>query len=88
MSLAQLANVTGISKGHLSTIELGFAAITIESVEKLAEGLDVSPMYLMAFPKKDEYAFIAELVRRLPTTHMKKLRKQLKTWVGEMEKRN
>ena len=54
----------------------------------LAEGLDVSPMYLMAFPKKDEYAFIAELVRRLPTTHMKKLRKQLKTWVGEMEKRN
>ncbi len=88
MSLTQLANVTGISKGHLSTIELGFAAITIESVEKLAEGLDVSPMYLMAFPKKDRYAAIADLVRQLPTTYMKKLEKQLNGWVGEMESRN
>lgn len=86
ISLGQLSEATGISKGHLSTIEQGFAAITIETVERIAIGLDLSPMFLMGFPKKDEYAVMLDLMRQLPTTYQKKLRKQAKEWTVELDK--
>jgi len=85
ISLSQLAEATGISKGHLSTIESGFASITIESILRIAIGLDLSPMLLLGFPEKDEYAVIMDLVRRLPTTRFKKLRKLLKDWIEDAE---
>jgi transcriptional regulator with XRE-family HTH domain len=85
ISLSQLAEATGISKGHLSTIESGFASITIESILRIAIGLDLSPMLLLGFPEKDEYAVIMDLVRKLPTTRLKKLRKVLKDWIDEAE---
>lgn len=86
ISLGQLSATTGISKGHLSSIEQGFAAITIESAQRLAEGLNLSPTMLMAFPKNDEYAVILDLVHRLPTTYQKRLRKLLKQWIAEIDK--
>lgn len=86
MSLAQLERKTGISKGHLSTIEQGFAAITIESVMRIAAGLDLSPMMLVAFPERDEYAVMIDLMRELPTTRLKRLRKIMKRWIAEHAK--
>lgn len=88
MSLSQLSRATGISKGHLSTIELGFAAITTESLERIAQGLELPPMYLLVFPENDEDGAIADLVRQLPTTHMKKLRRILTKWIKELETRD
>ncbi|HMY19595.1 MAG TPA: helix-turn-helix transcriptional regulator [Polyangium sp.] len=88
ISLSQLAATTGISKGHLSSIEQGFAAITIESAQRLAIGLNLSPTMLMAFPKNDEYAVILDLVHQLPTTYQKRLRKLLKQWVAEVDARH
>jgi transcriptional regulator with XRE-family HTH domain len=85
ISLGQLSEATAISKGHLSTIESGFASITIESILRIAIGLDLSPMLLLGFPEKDEYAAIFDLIRRLPTTRIKKLKKLLKQWVKEVE---
>lgn len=85
ISLSQLSAATGISKGHLSTIESGFASITIESILRIAIGLDLSPMFLLGFPEKDEYAEILDLVRRVPTTRIKKLRKLLKDWIEDVE---
>lgn len=85
ISLSQLSAATGISKGHLSTIESGFASITIESILRIAIGLDLSPMLLLGFPEKDEYAEIIDLVRRLPTTRLKKLKKLLKDWIEDVE---
>ncbi len=81
MSLAQLSKATGISKGHLSSIEHGFAAITIESVMRIAQGLDLSPTMLLAFPESDEYAVMLDLMRQLPTTRMKPLRKIMRKWI-------
>lgn len=85
MSLSQVAQVTGISKGHLSSIELGFAAITVESLAKIANGLDVHPLVLLAFPKKDEFVAVVEVARQLPMTRLKKLRKLIKQWIQEVE---
>lgn len=85
MSLDQLSKATGIGKGHLSTIEQGFASITIESVMRIAAGLELSPTMLLAFPESDPYAAILDLVRQLPTTRLKPLQKLLKTWIAECE---
>ena len=85
MSLAQLESKTGISKGHLSTIEHGFAAITTESVERIAKGLELSPLLLLAFPDEDELAAIVDLVRQVPTTRLKRLRRILAKWIAETE---
>jgi transcriptional regulator with XRE-family HTH domain len=85
MSLAQLERKTGISKGHLSTIEQGFTAITIESVMRIAAGLDLSPLLLLAFPDDDKLAAIVDLIRQVPTTHLKKLRKILERWIDESD---
>lgn len=86
MSLDQLSKATGISKGHLSSIEQGFASITIESVMRIAAGLELSPTMLMAFPETDEYAKTLDLMRQLPTTRLKPLRKIIRKWRAEHEK--
>ncbi|MDI1476445.1 helix-turn-helix transcriptional regulator [Polyangium sp. y55x31] len=41
MSLVDLANASGVSKGSLSSIENGLVNITIETCAKLAAGLGV-----------------------------------------------
>jgi transcriptional regulator with XRE-family HTH domain len=83
LSLAQLGKKTGIGKGHLSSIECGFAAITTESIERIAKGLELSPFLLLAFPEEDDLASIVDLVRQIPTTRYRRLRRILKKWTME-----
>ena len=85
MSLAQLEEKTGISRGHLSSIECGFASITIETVERIAKGLDLPRFMLLAFPDEDELAAIVDLARQVPTTKQAKLRRILARWIREMK---
>ena len=85
MTLNQLSKKTGIGKGHLSTIEHGFAAITTETIERIANGLDLTPFLLLAFPDEDELAVIVDLVRQVPRARKKKLRRILERWIAESE---
>jgi transcriptional regulator with XRE-family HTH domain len=85
ISLSQLSEASGISKGHLSSIEHGFAAITTESLYRIAVALDVSPLFLWAFPEGDEYVMTVDLMRQIPVTHLKKMRKIMRKWIAEME---
>lgn len=73
MSLADLADASGISKGHISSVEHGLLAITLETLGRLAKGLGLPPFAVFAFAEDDEIAQIADLVRRLPATHLKRL---------------
>jgi transcriptional regulator with XRE-family HTH domain len=82
MSLAQLADASELSKGHLSSVEHGLAAITIQTIERLANGFDVPPLYLLTFAAEDERAHVAELLRMLPDTEVRKLRRQLQLQLG------
>ena len=82
MSLAQLDKKTGISKGHLSSIECGFAAITVETLMRIAAGLDICPAMLLAFPD-DEHGKTIDLMRQLPTTRLKPLRRIMRKWIAE-----
>jgi predicted transcriptional regulator len=44
MSLADLANAAGLSKGHLSSVEHGLASITVETIAHIAKGLGLPAM--------------------------------------------
>ena len=81
LSLAGLADASALSKGHLSSVEHGLAAITIHTISRLAVGFGVPPLYLLTFAKEDERAHVAELVRRLSLADVKKLRRQLQAQV-------
>jgi transcriptional regulator with XRE-family HTH domain len=86
MSLAQLADVAKLSKGHLSSVEHGLAAITVQTISRLAKGLDVPALYLLTFPADDERDKIAEMVRKLPAPEVTKLRRELTKTAKEVAK--
>ena len=77
MSLSELAEVSDVAKGHLSSIEHGLAAITIQTISRLAKGLGLPPLYLLASPADDPRDDVAELVRKLPAHEIVKLRREL-----------
>jgi len=77
LSLADLATASDLSKGHISSIEHGLAAITIQTIIRAAKGLGLSPMYLLTFAGDDERDHIIELVRKLPSAEVTKLRREL-----------
>ena len=77
MSLSDLADAADVSKGHLSSIEHGLAAITIQTISRLAKGLGLPPLYLLASPADDDRDQVAELVRKLPAHEIVKLRREL-----------
>lgn len=77
LSLAELAEASDLSKGHLSSIEHGLAAITIQTILRVAKGLNLPPLYVLTFPADDERDHIMELVRKLPSSEVTKLRREL-----------
>lgn len=83
LSLAALAEASELSKGHLSSVEHGLAAITIGTIQRLAQGFELPPLYILAFAAEDEYAKIAELLRALPMAEVKKVRRQIQAQVGK-----
>src|SRR5262249_50675780 len=77
MSLGDLAEGAGLSKGHLSSIEHGLAAITAEAVERIAKGLTMPARYIFSFVEEDERAKIADLILDFPAKELVALRKEL-----------
>ncbi len=77
MSLADLADASDLSKGLLSSVEHGLAAITIQTIDRLARGFELPPLYLLAFAAEDERAHVVDLLRQLSAADVKKLRRQL-----------
>jgi len=78
LSLQHVADVGALSKGHLSSIEHGLAAITIETLVRIAQGLDVLPMDLLTFPEDDERGRIADIIRtKVGKKELPKLRREL-----------
>ncbi|MDI3291605.1 helix-turn-helix transcriptional regulator [Polyangium sp. 15x6] len=83
LTLEELATRAGnMSKGHLSSVENGLAAITIETVNRVATGLGVPPLCLLTFADEHELAKIAELARKLPSTQQSKIRRELQVLAG------
>ena len=52
LTQAQLAQLSGISHGYLSRIEIGMQSPTLEVIEKLAAALTVKPAALLEYGKE------------------------------------
>jgi len=83
MSLADLADACELSKGHLSSVEHGLAAITIGTIQRLASGFELPPLYILAFAAEDEYSKVAELLRSMSDAEVKKVRRQLQSEISK-----
>lgn len=77
MSLGELADLSHVSKGHLSSIEHGLAAITIPTILRLAQALELPPFYMLVSPADDDRDQVVELVRSMPKPEIVKLRREL-----------
>jgi len=63
LSLAALADSSGLSKGHMSSVERGLVLITVGTVVAAAKALNVPPFLLLMFPEEDQLAAILEHIR-------------------------
>ncbi|MDI3290448.1 helix-turn-helix transcriptional regulator [Polyangium sp. 15x6] len=63
MSLAALADESGLSKGHMSSVERGLVLITVGTVVSAAKALGVPPFVLLMFPEEEPLAAVVEHVR-------------------------
>ncbi|MDI1444322.1 helix-turn-helix domain-containing protein [Polyangium sp. 6x1] len=82
MSLVELANVSGLNKGHLSSIEQGLVRVNFGTLVQIATGLGVQPMILVTFPDEHPMAQLLERWRKLPpeelTRELEEVRGMLK----------
>ena len=59
MSLDNLARMSGITKGHISTIEWGRAVMNVNTAAKIARGLQIEVLDMFVFPEDEpRHAFI------------------------------
>lgn len=63
LSLAALADASGLSKGHMSSVERGLVLITVGTVVAAARALNMPPFLLMMFPEEEPFAAVVEHVR-------------------------
>ena len=86
MSLGDLADLSLVSKGHLSSIEHGLCCHYDPNHLRLAKGLEVPPFYLLVSPTEDDRDQIAELVGNMPRQEIVKLRRELTKSIKEAAK--
>ncbi|MDC3954773.1 helix-turn-helix domain-containing protein [Polyangium jinanense] len=65
MTLVELADASGLNKGHLSSIEQGLVRINFETLVLIAKALRVQPMILVTFPDEHPMARMVERWRKL-----------------------
>ena len=65
------------SKGHLSTLERGLARPTIQTLQALAERLEVKLLDLVTFPDEDERSKLIDRTRGLSSAQTRRISKLL-----------
>ena len=64
------------SKGHLSTLERGLARPTIQTLQSLAERLEVKLLDLVTFPEEDDRARLIAETRGMSAAEIRRLLKE------------
>lgn len=81
MTIQQLAETSEIgSKGHLSNMERGLVRPNIQTLKQVADGLDVLPLDLVTFPKRDLRQRLVDMTRRLRRTRIAELLRMVVRW--------
>lgn len=73
LTIEKLAFETEVSKGHLSSIERGLVRPTIQTLQVLADGLDVLLLDLVNFPGDGDRQRLVDETRKLTPGAVRKL---------------
>lgn len=83
MTIQELAETSKVgSKGHISNMERGLVRPNVQTLKNVADGLDVLPLDLMTFPKKDLRQRLVDLTRALKRSHLAELIRHALRWTG------
>ena len=85
LSLAKLARLSGISRGHLSDLERGKAVMTIGTLGHLARGLQVPPFFILLVPKEDPEVVVVDRILEEAGGDSQKAATQMRALVLEKE---
>ncbi len=77
MTPAELAQPAGLTKTQIVRLEYGLSTVTAQAIARIAKALDLPPWCLLTFTPDNELAQVAELIRKLPVSDVKKLRREL-----------
>lgn len=78
MSLANVTNANGISKGHLPSVEYhGIIAMTLRAIKRLAGVLRMPPFLVFSSARDNEIAEIEKLIRRSPPSYLPKVHQEV-----------
>lgn len=65
LSLASLAQLSGLSKGHASNLENGLVMMSLATAGAIAKGLSIPIFVLFLLPEEDELSAVVEEARRV-----------------------
>ena len=77
LTLAALADRCDMGKGHLSNVVHGLTIVTIQTLQRIAAGLDVSAGVLLAFPEDSPRERLMDQVGRLSLDECRELEEHL-----------
>ena len=77
MSIVQLAAASGLSKGHLSSIEHGRAVFNVVTADKLARGLGLKLMALVLFPEESTLEQLVEHMCGMSPEQLEQVREKI-----------
>ncbi|MDI1477240.1 helix-turn-helix transcriptional regulator [Polyangium sp. y55x31] len=84
MTLIELAEVSGLNKGHLSSIEQGLVRINFTTLVQLARALGVQPMILVTFSDEHPLARLVEHWRKLSPEALSRELDEVRTLLKRM----
>lgn len=88
LTLEKLAYESEVgSKGYLSDVEKGLARPSVETLQVIADRLEVALLDLVTFPDEDERQRLIDSTRRLPKGTIRKLLKDMNVAVEKNEKK-
>ena len=86
LTLDQLAQKTGIPKGHLSSLENGRVVMRLHTAEKLAKGLDLKLLDIFTFPEQDNRQRLVDAMRNAPPHELAALEQQFRRLTDAAER--
>lgn len=77
LTIQELAEAASLSPGHLTNIERGFGAITIETAGRIARALEIPALFLVVFPEQDERDRVVDSLRKMSRVELRRLKKEV-----------
>ena len=88
MTLKEVADASGLSLRHLSSVENGQSMVGLTVLAALSTALGVPPVCFFIFPDEDEAGRFVDMLRRMSPDELREFRQEIQPLLQERSKRN